>query len=260
MSVRVWTEEKLNWIIESAKTTKDRRDILKAFNERFNNNLSLRQFSLVANEYKIQLPKSSRKKYVRYNAWLKREKIWTNDKIDWLIESKNVYDDREDILIAFNKQFCTNISLTKLKTINTRFNLNLPVAKKRVEESIRKSFISSRGFYEKDIGDEILSGTETYIKTSNERKAKYGNYVLKQKYLYEKYHNVKLGKNDCVIFLNGNRKDFSKENLYRLTKGVSCLMSTNGFYKTKDKQKTLVRIKVCEWKEKINQLQVLSKN
>ena len=36
MSVRVWTEEKLNWIIESAKTTKDRRDILKAFNERFN--------------------------------------------------------------------------------------------------------------------------------------------------------------------------------------------------------------------------------
>ena len=56
MSVRVWTEEKLNWIIESAKTTKDRRDILKAFNERFNKNLSLRQFSLVANEYKIRLP------------------------------------------------------------------------------------------------------------------------------------------------------------------------------------------------------------
>ena len=253
MSVRVWTEEKLNWIIESAKTTKDRRDILKAFNERFNKNLSLRQFSLVANEYKIQLPKSSKIEYVRYNAWLKRERIWTKEKLDFLIESKNIYDDREDILNAFNKRFGTNISLTKLKSINTKFNLGLPVAKKKIEESIRKSFISSRGFYEKDIGDEILSGTATYIKKTNHRKANYGNYVLKQKYLYEKYHNVKLSKNDCVIFLNGNRKDFSKENLYRLTKGVSCLMSTNGFYKSKN-EKLLVRIKVCEWKEKINEL------
>ena len=131
MSVRVWTEEKLNWIIESAKTTKDRRDILKAFNERFNKNLSLRQFSLVANEYKIQLPKSSKIEYVRYNAWLKRERIWTKEKLDFLIESKNIYDDREDILNAFNKRFGTNISLTKLKSINTKFNLGLPVAKKR---------------------------------------------------------------------------------------------------------------------------------
>ena len=80
---------------------------------------------------KYDYPKSSKIEYVRYNAWLKRERIWTKEKLDFLIESKNIYDDREDILNAFNKRFGTNISLTKLKSINTKFNLGLPVAKKR---------------------------------------------------------------------------------------------------------------------------------
>lgn len=42
-------------------------------------------------------------------------------------------------------------------------------------------------------------------------------WMRKGRYLYEKYHNVKLGRNDFIIFLDGDKRNFNKENLYRVT-------------------------------------------
>ncbi len=196
--------------------------------------------------------------YKRYNVWLKRQKVWTDEKIDWLIKSKELYDDRQDILNAFNNQFQTNVSLKILRNINTKYKLSLPKANNAINKAMKNNmqigWVSQRGFAEKNIGDEISNGakSQTYIKISNSKSNK-EKYVLKQRYLYEKYHNTKLLKNDCIIFLNGNNKDFSIENLYKITRGVNCDMSTNKLY-TKDNYKTLGRIKCFEWKEKIIEL------
>ena len=38
------------------------------------------------------------------------------------------------------------------------------------------------------------------------------------RYLYEMYHDVKLNDNDMIIFLDGNKKNFKKDNLYKITK------------------------------------------
>lgn len=51
------------------------------------------------------------------------------------------------------------------------------------------------------------------VKIANPKK-----WVLKQRLLYEQYHNVKLTKSDVIIFLDGNHLNFSIDNLARLTR------------------------------------------
>ena len=41
---------------------------------------------------------------------------------------------------------------------------------------------------------------------------------LKQRVLYEQYHGVKLEKSDVVLFLDGDKQNFSKDNLVKLTR------------------------------------------
>jgi len=190
--------------------------------------------------------------YVRYNVWLKRPKVWTEEKLNWLIKSKDIYDDREDILNAFNEHFGTNINLHYLRIIGNKHKLGLPKAHKIIKTGLEIGWVSLRGFTEKNIGDEIFNGKATFIKTSNESKERYGNYVLKQRYLYEQYHSVKLKTNELIIFLNGDKKDFSKENLYKVSRYICGLMSGNRFL-AKNSFKTLSRIKFCEWKQKIKE-------
>ena len=191
--------------------------------------------------------------YVRYNVWLKRPKVWTEEKLNWLIKSKDIYDDREDILNAFNEHFGTNINLHYLRIIGNKHKLGLPKAHKIIKTGLEIGWVSLRGFTEKNIGDEIFNGKATFIKTSNESKERYGNYILKQRYLYEQYHSVKLKTNELIIFLNGNKKDFSKENLYKVSRYICGLMSGNRFL-AKNSFKTLSRVKFCEWKQKIKVL------
>jgi hypothetical protein len=191
--------------------------------------------------------------YVRYNVWLKRPKVWTEEKLNWLIKSKDIYDDREDILNAFNEHFGTNINLHYLRIIGNKHKLGLPKAHKIIKTGLEIGWVSLRGFTEKNIGDEIFNGKATFIKTSNESKERYGNYVLKQRYLYEQYHSVKLKTNELIIFLNGDKKDFSKENLYKVSRYICGLMSGNRFL-AKNSFKTLSRVKFCEWKQKIKVL------
>lgn len=250
---RFWTKEKLEWLIENSKLYKDRREILIQFNQRFSTSYTLRQLSLASNEHKISLPRSSLKKYKRYNPWLSREKTWTNEKLAWLISSKDTYDDREDILNAFNKKFNTKATLKDLKTINTKYSLALPKANRLIQKSLEASWISSRGFTEKQIGDDISWGNSqvcvkvSYSKVNSER------YMLKARYLYQKYHNIKLSTKDCIIFLDGDTNNFSKDNLYKSSRFVIGTMVGHKLNNTKSIDKETV-IKYCEWKEKIIQL------
>lgn len=43
-------------------------------------------------------------------------------------------------------------------------------------------------------------------------------WMLKQRYLWEQYHNEKLGKNDLILFLDGNRNNFDVSNLRRISR------------------------------------------
>lgn len=54
----------------------------------------------------------------------------------------------------------------------------------------------------------------------------------KQRLLYMKYHNCKLTSNDYIIFLNQNRNDFSKDNLVKIDRKESSILSNQKMFST----------------------------
>ena len=187
-----------------------------------------------------------------------REKIWTDEKLNWLIESAKIYDDREKILEAFNNNFKTNVSLGTLKGVIRYYHLKLPKCIKRIEnnkENLKLGYLKLRGFIEKEIGEEIKycnSSNRTYIKISNNKKRS-EKYVEKHRYLYEQYHNIELTDNDVIVFLNGNKKDFRIENLQKISRPIHSSMTGNKLY-SKNKMNNISRIKFIEWRYKLKEI------
>lgn len=60
----------------------------------------------------------------------------------------------------------------------------------------------------------------------------------KSRVMYEKYHNCKLTDDDYILFLNGNRNDFSKENLFKSTNQEKCYLHNWG---TSSKNKEITK-------------------
>ena len=77
----------------------------------------------------------------------------------------------------------------------------------------------------RDMGNKIPIGTE-YVKPDGMILIKITKtkWEYKQRYLYEKYHNVKLTSKDYIIFLDGNRNNFSIDNLKRVSCRVASLL------------------------------------
>ena len=63
------------------------------------------------------------------------------------------------------------------------------------------------------LGSEIEEGGYIRVKISNHPKS-HTRWRLKHHIIYEKYHpNIKIGKTDRVIFLDGNKRNFDIHNL-----------------------------------------------
>lgn len=71
-----------------------------------------------------------------------------------------------------------------------------------------------------------------------------GKYQTKKRYLYEKYHNVKLNKNDVIIFLNHDFNDYSKENLVKIDRRYMAVLSQIGY--TKDANLNNIAIDIAK--------------
>lgn len=183
---------------------------------------------------------------------------WTKDRLDWLIKSKEIYDDREDILKAFNDYFNLNVSLSLLTKNNVRYNLDLPKAWRLIRKNFEILQVKRRGFYKRpdDYEQTYLKDNIVYMKTSETVKysRRKDGFVPKNRYLYEQYHGVKLDDvEDLIIFLDDDHTNFSKENLYRLSRKTHALYLNHRLHKVKSVDK-LTLIKYCEWKEKIFKL------
>ena len=57
-------------------------------------------------------------------------------------------------------------------------------------------------------------------------------WVYKQRLMYMKYHNCKLTSEDYIIFLNQDRTDFSKDNLVKITRHESSILSNQKMFST----------------------------
>lgn len=231
---KVWSTEEIEWIRNNKDKFSSRHEVVVEFNKKFNSDTSFNKVISICKRHGISL---------RYNNF-----SW-EEKIKWLKENKHKYDDREDILNDLNKHFNTNYTLVHIKDMNTKCKLNLPLAKRRINQGLKNGRIKLMGVSQREIGEESYrSGENVYIKTDNTKEFK-NNFTLKHRYLYEQYHNVKLTNDDCIIFLDNNHNNFNKENLYKISRKVHSLMSGYQLHNTRTEKEIV--IKCLEWKEKI---------
>lgn len=85
------------------------------------------------------------------------------------------------------------------------------------------------------------------IKTEN-------GWMLKQRYLYEQYHGRKLLDNEKIIFLDGNKNNFAKDNLVAINISVLAFMKWNGTLKILDPVLKQEAIKVSTAKNLLKKL------
>ena len=136
---------------------------------------------------------------------------WTRDRLDWLLKSKEMYDDREDILKAFNEHFNLNVSLSLLTKNNGRYKLGLPKAWRLLRKNAEITQVKRRGFWKRpdDYEQTYLKENVVYIRTNDTLKhsKRKDGFVPKNRYLYEQYHGVKLDDiDDVIIFLDDQEK------------------------------------------------------
>ena len=78
-------------------------------------------------------------------------------------------------------------------------------------------------------------------------------WILKQRLIYEQLHGVKLKKNEVVIFLDGNRQNFSADNLHKLTRGALARYNQDRLY-CEDKNISCAAAMIAELKDKTGEL------
>lgn len=142
-----------------------------------------------------------------------------------------------------------------VKIIKEKFNID--IEKKKLAQYCIKMKIQYK--YEKPkkshsniptkIGTIVnkTDGDYLKIKTDNHK------WEYLQRKIYEKLHNVKLKEDEYVIFLNQNRRDFSKENLKVVSRKTSAILSNDNLIST-NKDIMKLSIITAQLKSKIKEV------
>lgn len=119
------------------------------------------------------------------------------------------------------------------------------ISKKQLRQYLSKRKIRYKDYdinMVRDMGSRLPIGSER-IKPDGmvQIKIRKNKWEYKQRYLYEKYHNVKLTTNDYIIFLDGNRNNFSKDNLERVSCRVASIL---GNLRLPSKNKEIMKLAI----------------
>lgn len=180
----------------------------EAFNEKFGTSFKVSSARYCANRLGI----------------FERDDRFRPDEEEWIIENANKHSTAE-LTRLYNEKFCRN---KKEGNITAKCsNLGIGVSTKEEQLRLQKENIQK---YLKETGKlwnlgeirEFKNGYE-FIKVSERGE---GNYVItRAKYEYEKAYGVKPKKGELVIFLDGNLKNYAKDNLALVSKNVSLKMN-----------------------------------
>lgn len=222
------------WLKENNNNYTTRKELLNALNKHFNISISIAYLNQLNYRYKLSL---------------NTDKVtYSKEMFEFMQNGK--YETRQELCDAFNKKFNLNLTLGKLRDLNTKHGLNIGNPTRNYH-NLQKGWIKQRGYTTREIGEEVERGEDVpYIKLGR------NNYVAKHRYLYEKYHNVKLDFSDLIIFLDNDKTNFSKDNLYKVSRTIAGIMVGDELHGTKEISKATI-VKYCEWKEKINELKEL---
>lgn len=161
---------------------------------------------------------------------------------------------------------CCMIELAPYKTLDELLKIAHSKYHYKINKNILRQYLYKRHIKYKDynsnrvrnMGSNIPIGTER-IKDDGMIQVKVApdRWEYKQRLIYEKYHNIKLTSNDYIIFLDQNRNNFNINNLMRVSRHESSILSNQKMFshcpevtktgvqvakliiKTKEKEKSL---------------------
>lgn len=166
---------------------------------------------------------------------------YTEEEVAWLIENQDTMT-RARLAEAFNARFGASVDRSSISDICTK-RLGL-------HRSANTGCYGGRAKEQLPIGTIRKSQVGTYIKVQDvPEQAHISGYkepywLPLQKKIYQDAHG-EIGKDQFVIFLDGNTENFDIENLYPIDRRISATMSKYGWW-SKERESTLAAIKWCE--------------
>jgi hypothetical protein len=173
--------------------------------------------------------------------------IWTAEHVQWLRENSPGWDSGADALAdAFNLRFGTQVTKyaiqdelykLRLRLVNRALN---KIGDTRNDVPIGSESVRSDGFIWVKVKNDKIPGKYMFHK----------NYRRKHHVLYEQYHGCKLSKDDCVLFLDGDKSNFAKDNLYKCSRSESAEFRKNQWGRH-GREFSLAALTYCRLKEKL---------
>ena len=175
----------------------------------------------------------------------KPKHYYTEEECAWLIENQDTMT-RAKLTDAFNAKFGTSVSKD---SISDKCNKNL-----KIHRSVNVTSFGNVYKKQLPIGSIRKFQKATYIKLQDvpvgvakeKRLSGYEEpyWMVLQKKIYQDAHGD-IGKDQFVIFLDGNKENFDLENLYPINRKISATMSKYSWW-SKERESTLAAIKWCE--------------
>lgn len=207
MPKKLFNDDELKFIIENING-KYSSELAIVFNKKFNRNITAKQIANYKKNYKM-------------NSELRANKLLNKEEHQFIVE--NAYGISTDELTEmFNQKFNKNLQVKQIRNYKEKHKITNG-RNTKFKKGQKQIYTYSR-----PLGSERVKyfnkTKETYIKVAHPKV-----WELKQNYMYKKYYG-EMPENSVVIFLNGNRDDFSKENLECITLNEQYMMACSGLY------------------------------
>ncbi|MCM1530462.1 MAG: HNH endonuclease [Alistipes sp.] len=162
---------------------------------------------------------------------------FTEEQDEWLRKQCCKYANYLEVAEAFNQRFGTDKTERGIQSHCARF---LKLISGR--QAFKKGSIP---WNDPPIGTETVHANGyTYVKIRNTG-LKNQDYIEKHRLIWQQHYGKKVPKGHVIVFLNSDKMDFSIENLYCISRKISTIMVTNGWF-TDSREHTLTAIKWCE--------------
>lgn len=188
---------------------------------------------------------------------------WTDDMVDFLRENYPYYPNKE-LVTMIEEKFGVAVTEEKVKSAKSNFNLGhkvypnkgrfykgaIPWNKgKTMSEETRKKL--ERTWFKKGnvaVNTKPLGSTRINADGYKVIKlAKSGQWKLYSRYMYEKYHGVKLKDDEAIIFADRNKENFDKDNLIKVNRKELFYLNKGGLiFEDKDLTKSGVVVSKME--------------
>lgn len=218
---------------------------------------SFEDFRLKYNELFPERSLSVLRAYLSKNKFYMKK--YSEEEETWLYKNFYEYDTIEELRSIYNKKFSRNRSLQSIFLYCNRMGLKKynPPTQEEIQWVIDNVEVYgydnlSIKFLEKfnkdiDIVLKNISGLIYIVTNEKKYRSNRNMRILKplSKLIWEKHNNKILPDDYIIIFLNGDKTDFSIKNLYPLRRGNITFMSKNKWL-SDNKNVTLTGIKWCE--------------